>query len=475
MLRRAVQELDERLDGTSFLRRSLRKAFPSHWSFLLGEVTLYAFVLLILTGIFLTFFYVASSAPTTYRGPYAPLQGQSVSQAYDSVLRISFEVRSGLVMRQMHHWAALVFMWSMVAHLVRVFFTGAFRRPREITWAIGVALLVGGIAAGFTGYSLPDDLLSGTGLRIIYSAVLSIPLAGTWLAFLFFGGEFPASELIPRLFILHVLLIPLVLLALLGAHLTLVWHQTHTQHRGPGRTEDTVTGTPVWPRFALKSAAVALLTWSVVALLGGLFEINPIWLYGGFVPYEAPSPAQPDFYAGWLEGILRLWPNWELHIFGHTVGNLFFPAVVLPGIVFTILALWPALEARVTGDHGVHNYAQRPREAPVRSAVGAAGITWFVVLMLAGSNDVLAKYLQVEVDTLNTWLKLSVFVLPPVAGLVTFRICRDLRRRGTRPIRAPSRVTIARTAAGGFREQADAPSASDEPAEGAADAKRGAP
>jgi ubiquinol-cytochrome c reductase cytochrome b subunit len=453
ILRRAVEGLDERLDGTSFLKRSLRKAFPGHWSFLLGEVTLYAFVLLILTGIFLTFFYVASSAPTTYRGPYPPLRGQTVSQAYASVLRISFEVRSGLVMRQMHHWAALVFMWSMVAHLVRVFFTGAFRKPREISWAIGVSLLVGGIGAGFTGYSLPDDLLSGTGLRIIYSAVLSIPFAGTWLAFLFFGGEFPSPELLPRLYILHVLLIPLILLTLLGAHLTLVWHQTHTQFPGPGKTEDTVTGTPVWPRFALKGVAVTFLTWAVLALLGGLFQINPIWLYGAFVPYEAPSPAQPDFYAGWLEGILRLWPNWELHLFGHTVGNLFFPAVVLPGIVFAVLALWPFLEAGVTKDHEAHNFAQQPREAPVRSAVGAAGITWFVVLMLAGSNDVLAKYLQVEVDTLNSWLKIFVFVLPPVAGLATYRICRDLGRKGARPIHAPARVTFSRNATGGFDEE----------------------
>ena len=453
ILRRLVDGVDERLDGTSFLKRNLRKVFPGHWSFLLGEVTLYCFVLLVLTGIFLTFFYVASPEATTYVGPYAPLKGQTVSQAYASVLRISFEVRAGLVMRQIHHWAALVFMWSLVAHLVRVFFTGAFRKPRELSWIAGVTLLLSGIGAGFTGYSLPDDLLSGTGLRITYSIVLSIPFVGTWLAFLFFGGEFPSPELLPRLFIMHVLLIPLLLMATLGAHLAMVWHQTHTQYRGPGRTEDTVTGTPVWPRFALKSAGVAFLTWAILAFLGGLFQINPVWLYGGFVPYEAPSPAQPDFYAGWLEGILRLSPNWEFHVFGHTIANLFLFGVVLPGIVFTVLAIWPLLEARVTKGHATHHFAQRPREAPVRSAIGAAGITWFVVLMLAGSNDVLAKYLQVEVDTLNAWLRVLVFVLPAVAGAVTFWICRDLGHRETRPIRDPARVTFRRTEAGGFEEE----------------------
>ena len=453
ILRKLVDGVDERLDGTSFLKRNLRKVFPGHWSFLLGEVTLYCFVLLVLTGIFLTFFYVASPEATTYLGPYAPLKGQTVSQAYASVLRISFEVRAGLVMRQIHHWAALVFMWSLVAHLVRVFFTGAFRKPRELSWIAGVTLLLSGIGAGFTGYSLPDDLLSGTGLRITYSVVLSIPFVGTWLAFLFFGGEFPSPELLPRLFIMHVLLIPLLLMATLGAHLAMVWHQTHTQYRGPGRTEDTVTGTPVWPRFALKSMGVAFLTWAILAFLGGLFQVNPVWFYGAFVPYEAPSPAQPDFYAGWLEGILRLSPNWEFHILGHTIGNLFLFAVVLPGMVFTVLALWPFLEARVTKDHATHHFAQRPREAPLRSAIGAAGITWFVVLMLAGSNDVLAKYLQVEVDTLNAWLRVLVFVLPAVAGAVTFWICRDLGRRETRPIRDPARVTFRRTEAGGFEEE----------------------
>lgn len=453
IVRRIVDGLDERLGGTSFLKRNLRKVFPGHWSFLLGEVTLYCFVLLILTGIFLTFFYVASPEPTTYMGPYAPLQGQTVSQAYASVMRISFEVRAGLVMRQTHHWAALLFMWSMVAHLVRVFFTGAFRKPRELSWIVGVTLLVGGIGAGFTGYSLPDDLLSGTGLRIIYSAVLSIPFVGTWLAFLVFGGEFPSSELLPRLFIMHVLLIPLLLMGLLGAHLALVWHQTHTQFRGPGRAEDTVTGTPVWPRFALKSIAVAFLSWAILAFLGGLFQSTPVWLYGSFVPYEAPSPAQPDFYAGWLEGILRLSPNWEFHLFGHTIGNLFLFAVVIPGIVFTVLALWPFLEAKVTRDRETHHFAQRPREAPVRSAIGAAGITWFVVLMLAGSNDVLAKYLLVEVDTLNAWLRILVFVLPAAAGVATYWICRDLGNRDPRPFARPERVTFRRTAAGGFHEE----------------------
>ena len=460
IVRRLIDGVDDRLDSTSFLRRSLHKVFPDHWSFMLGELTLYSFVLLLLTGTFLSMFYVASPETTTYTGPYAPMAGRTVSLAYDSVMRISLEVRAGLVMRQTHHWSALMFMAAMVAHLVRVFFTGAFRKPREMSWLIGVTMLVSGIGAGFTGYSLPDDLLSGTGLRIIYSAVLSIPLIGTWLAYLFFGGEFPAPELLPRLFVMHVLFIPALLVGLLSAHLALVWRQTHTQFPGPGTTEETVTGTPVWPKFALKAIGLAFVTFGVLTMLGGLVQINPIWLYGPFQPYNAPSPAQPDFYAGWLEGLLRLWPNWEFHLFGHTIGELFLPSVVVPGIIFTVLALWPFLEARAKRDTATHHYAQRPREAPVRSAFGAGGIAFFVLLMLAGSNDVLAKFLQVEVDTLNTVLKVLLFVVPVIAGGLTWWICRDLRARDERPIKAPSRVVFRRNAAGGFDEEPD-PSTTD--------------
>ncbi len=450
ILRRFVEGVDERVEGSSFMQRNLRKVFPDHWSFVLGEIALYSFVMLVLTGTFLSFFYVASRQPLTYRGPYEALRGQQVSAAFDSVMGISFEVRAGLVMRQMHHWAALVFMGAIIAHLLRVFFTGAFRKPREISWLIGIGLFLVGMGAGFSGYSLPDDALSGTGLRIAYSIILSIPFVGTWLAYLFFGGEFPGPEILHRLLVLHIYIIPLAIFGLLGAHLALVWHQTHTQFRAPGRTEDTVTGTPVWPKFALKSIGLAFSTFAVIALLGGLFQINPIWFYGPFTPYTTASPSQPDYYVGWLEGLLRLWPNWEFPFFGHTIGELFLPGVVVPGLVFTVLALWPFLEARVSRDHVWHQFAERPREAPVRAAIGAGGLAFFVVLVLAGGNDVVAKFLNVEVDTLNTLLKWAVFLAPVVCGLITYWICRDLASTPRHPVAAPERITFRRNAAGGF-------------------------
>jgi ubiquinol-cytochrome c reductase cytochrome b subunit len=459
IVKRYIEGLDERLDASSFIARNLKKVFPDHWSFMLGEIALYAFVLLVLTGTFLTFFYVASPQNVTYRGPYAPLRGQTVSAAYNSVMRISFEVRAGLVMRQIHHWAALLFMAGIVAHVIRVFFTGAFRKPREMSWLIGVGLLISGIGAGFSGYSLPDDLLSGVGLRIAFSIAESIPFVGTWLAYLVFGGEFPSPELLSRLFVLHIFILPLLIMVQLGAHLGLVWHQTHTQFPGPGKTVDTVTGTPVYPKFALKSTGLAFMTFAVLALMGGLFQINPVWLYGPFVPYTGPSPSQPDWYAGWLEGLLRLWPNWQFTIFGHTISELFLPGIVVPGAIFTLLALWPFLEARVTGDRGWHNFAERPRAHPFRSAVGAAGLGMFAILMLAGGNDVLAKYLGIEVDTLNVYLRWGLFVVPGASGTITFLVCRDLRDRRRHPIARPGRTVFRRNAAGGFDVLEDEPGA----------------
>ena len=205
---RVIRWFDERLGAASFAKKSLRKVFPDHWSFMLGEVAMYSFVILVITGVFLTFFYVPDVKSVVYHGPYKPLDGQTMSRAYESVMRISFEVRAGLVFRQIHHWAALVMTAAVVFHATRVFFTGAFRRPRELNWVLGVLLLVLTISIGFSGYSLPDDLLSGTGLRIGYSIALSVPVIGTWLAFLVFGGEYPAPDILNRLFVLHVMILP---------------------------------------------------------------------------------------------------------------------------------------------------------------------------------------------------------------------------------------------------------------------------
>jgi ubiquinol-cytochrome c reductase cytochrome b subunit len=446
--------VDARLGLASFVRSGLRKVFPDHWSFLLGEVALFCFVVLLLTGIFLTLFYVPDGTLVTYEGPYLPLHGQQVSAAYESVMTLSYEVRAGLVMRQVHHWAALVFLAAITVHILRVFFTGAFRRPREINWLVGIGLLTLALAMGITGYSLPDDLLSGTGLRIIYSVVLGIPFIGPYIAFLLFGGEFPTETIVSRLFVFHILLLPALLIGGILVHLAILWRQKHSQWPGPGRTEHNVVGKAFWPSQVLKSTGLMLLTAAVLALMGGLLQINPIWTYGPFEPTTVSAPAQPDWYVGWLDGSLRLFPPLSLTLLGVTIPDTFIAGVVIPGAAFTIMALWPFIEARFTDDRADHQLLQRPRDAPLRSAVGVAGLTFFVILTLAAGNDVAANIFRVPVETLTNLLRIVVVVVPPLAGIVTWRVCGELRVREAERTSGGEggTVRLRRNDRGGFEE-----------------------
>jgi ubiquinol-cytochrome c reductase cytochrome b subunit len=404
--------------------------FPDHWSFMIGEIALYAFLILVLTGVFLSLFFEGSTGEVVYEGSYDPLQGVEVSQAYNSVVELSFDVRAGLVMRQIHHWAALVFIAAMVVHLCRIFFTGAFRKPREINWIIGVTLLLLGIFNGFTGYSLPDDLLSGTGLRIAHSIALSMPVVGSWIAFLVFGGEFPAEDIIGRLLVVHIMIVPAAIGGLIVAHLAILWRQKHTDFPGPGRTETNVVGSKLWPTYAAKSVSLFLAVFAVTALLGGLVQINPVWLYGPFRPEQVSSPAQPDWYMGWVEGALRLMPAWELRAFGYEIPNPFFPAVLLPGITFLLLYAWPFLEARFTKDLEPHHLLDRARDHPARTALGAATLTFYVVLFFAASNDLVAKIMEVRVETVTTVYQVLVLALPPIVGYIAFRLMKGLLASG---------------------------------------------
>jgi ubiquinol-cytochrome c reductase cytochrome b subunit len=419
---------DDRFGAAQGLRRQLNKVFPDHWSFMLGEIALYSFVILLLTGTYLTLFFDPSLREVVYDGSYTPLRGVEMSASYATTLDISFDVRGGLVIRQIHHWAALLFMAAIVVHLLRVFFTGAFRRPREVNWMIGVTLLVLGIAEGFAGYSLPDDLLSGTGLRIMSAIVLSIPVVGTWLSFAIFGDEFPGELIIGRLYIAHVLLIPGIILALISAHMAILWVQKHTQFPGPGRTETNVVGERVFPVFGAKTTGFFMLVFAVLAFLGGFAQINPIWLYGPYNPAVVSAGSQPDWYVGWLDGSTRLFPSWETRIGDYVLPAIFWPTVVMPGIVFTILAVYPFLEQYFTKDRAPHNLLQRPRDVPVRTAIGMMSIAFYVVLWISGGNDIIASRFQINLN-LMTWAgRIGVLVLPAIAYYVTYRICVGLQR-----------------------------------------------
>jgi ubiquinol-cytochrome c reductase cytochrome b subunit len=426
MVDRLIRWFDDRLGGSKFARTALNKIFPDNWSFMLGEIAFYCFIVLVLTGTYITFFFHPSAQDAVYHGSYAPLRGVRMSEAYRSTVRLSFDVRAGLVFRQMHHWAALTFAAAIVVHLCRVFFTGAFRRPREINWIIGVTLLVLVIFNGFSGYSLPDDLLSGTGLRIAYSIALAVPVVGTWAAFGVFGGEFPAPDILSRLFVLHILIVPAIIAILLTAHLAILWHQKHTQLPGPGRTEDNIVGSKLWPTYAARSVGLFAAVFAVIALLGGLAQINPIWLYGPFAPASVSTAAQPDWYMGWLEGALRLFPAWRPHVFGYAISELFWPAILLPTVTFGLLYLWPFLEARVTGDRAEHHVLDRPRDRPVRTAIGAAALSFYVVLFFAGSQDIAAQKLGRSIPQVVVTFRILLVVLPALVAVLAWRIARDL-------------------------------------------------
>jgi ubiquinol-cytochrome c reductase cytochrome b subunit len=422
-------EVDDRLIVAAPLRRTLNKVFPDHWSFLLGEIALYAFIVALLSGTYLTFFFDASMREVVYEGTYAPLRGVEMSAAYDSALNLSFDVRGGLFMRQIHHWAALLFVAAIVVHLLRIFFTGAFRRPRETNWIIGVVMLVLALLMGVTGYSLPDDLLSGTGLRIISAILLSVPVIGTWAHFAVFNGDYVGENIIGRFYIVHVLLIPAILLALIAVHLLILVKQKHTQFPGPGRTEHNVVGNRLFPTFAGKATGLLFIVFGVCAALGGLVQINPVWLWGPYNPAQVSAASQPDWYIGFLDGSTRLFPAWDINLPGdYTIPALFWPTVVIAGLMFTVLALYPMIERKLTRDTASHHLLQRPRDVPVRTSLGMMGLTFYGWLMMSGGNDVIADKFDISLNAM-TWVgRIGIIILPPIVYVITYRICLGLQQ-----------------------------------------------
>jgi ubiquinol-cytochrome c reductase cytochrome b subunit len=422
--------VDERTGLVKAMRFGLGKVFPDHWSFLLGEIAMYSLFICLITGTFLTFWFVPSMGHVVYDGSYVPLKGVAMSEAYASTLDISFEIKGGLLMRQLHHWAALFFIVGLALHAARVFFTGAFRKPRELNWILGVVLALLAIIEGFAGYSLPDDLLSGTGIRAMNGFMMSAPIIGTWMTFFVFGGEFPGEAIIPRLFIAHVLLIPAILVGLFVAHLALVVIHKHTQWPGPGRTDGNVVGFPVMPVYAAKAGGFFFVVFGVTALVSALVQINPVWVFGPYDPTQVTAGSQPDFYMWFSDGALRLLPGWlEFEIFDTVWSmNIFLGSLLLLPLVFIIMGVYPFVEAWVTGDRRQHHLLQRPRNAPVRTAVGLAAISMYLVLSIATINDILAIKLQLSINDITIILRVAFFVLPVVVFFLTKRLCMSLQR-----------------------------------------------
>ena len=445
---------DDRLGLATVGRSSLRKVFPDHWSFLLGEVALYSFIVLLLTGIFLTIWFKPSMAEIEYQGSYALMQGIQMSEAFASTLGLSFDIRGGLLVRQSHHWAAILFMCAIVAHMLRVFFTGAFRKPREVNWLIGVGLFGLATIEGFAGYSLPDDLLSGTGLRFVDGLIRSIPLIGTWAEFFIFGGEFPGDLIVARLYMVHILLVPAILLGLIAAHIGLVTYHKHTQYPGPGRTENNVVGYPLFPVYMAKAGGFFFVVFGVLVLMGGLMQINPVWKYGPYNPAQITAGSQPDWYMGWLEGAIRIVPAMESHLWGTTwTWSVFLPGVGLMGLLFTGLGAWPFIEKWLTGDNREHHILDLPHQAPTRTAFGVSMMTVYAMFWIGGGNDIIATQFDMSLNGITYFLRVAVFVAPVLAFIITKRICLNMQRRDReRVLHGAETAIISRDVEGGYSE-----------------------
>ncbi len=448
--------VDDRTGAAGGVGYLMKKVFPDHWSFMLGEIAMYSMIVCLLSGVFLTFWFVPSASEVVYHGSYAPLQGVTMSDAYASTLHISFDVRGGLVIRQIHHWAALMFIVAVSAHMFRVFFTGAFRKPREINWVIGCILSMLAIVEGFAGYSLPDDLLSGTGLRAAEGFMQSAPIIGSYLAYFVFDGPFPGEAIIPRLYSVHVLLIPAILIGLFTAHIVLVALQKHTQFPGPGRTNDNVVGYPVMPVYAAKAGGFFFIVFGAIALMAALVQINPIWAYGPYDPSPVTAGSQPDWYMGFADGALRITPNWfEFDILGFTLSlNIALGALLLIPVMYGVAMAYPFVERWITGDTREHHLLDRPRNAPTRTALGMWALTTYGVFMFAAGNDIIAIKFGMSINDITHFFQFGLFILPLIAFWATRRICLSLQRHDREKVlHGRESGTIIRTAQGGYFER----------------------
>ncbi|GGT63951.1 cytochrome bc1 complex cytochrome b subunit [Streptomyces purpureus] len=426
---RVADWADGRLGIYTLAKANMRKIFPDHWSFMLGEIALYSFIVIILTGVYLTLFFHPSMNEVEYHGSYVPLQGQLMSEAFNSTMHISFDVRGGLLIRQIHHWGALIFLAAMFVHMMRVFFTGAFRKPREINWLFGFLLFFLGMFTGFTGYSLPDDLLSGTGVRFMQGAILSVPIIGTYISMFLFGGEFPGGDFVARFYSAHILLLPGIMLGLVVAHLILVVVHKHTHYQGPGRTNNNVVGMPLMPVYMAKAGGFFFLVFGVIAIVAAVATINPIWAIGPYRPDYVGTGAQPDWYMGFAEGLIRVMPGWEINLWGHTlVLGVFIPLLLFP-LVLGAIAVYPFIESWITGDKREHHIAQRPRNAPTRTAFGVAWITAYGIMLVGGGNDIFATHFNLSINSITWFVRIFFFAGPVIAFIITKRICLGLQRR----------------------------------------------
>lgn len=430
-----TERLSRRIAATPAARRlraaiedARGRAVPVHWSNSFGVVAMACLVVLFVTGVFLMFFYTPSSDVVGYSGPYLPLAGIEVSKAYASTLAVSLEVPAGLLVRQAHHWAALLLPAAIIMQLLVSFFTGAFRRPRRRSWVLLFVVFVMALASGWSGYALPDDMLSGTGLRIVEGIVLGIPVVGTWAAGALFGGEFP-GRIIENLYPLHIAT-ALALVLFLALRIRSSYRQKPPQFAGQGRSEENVVGIPLWPQMATRAGGLFAIAAGILFAISATVTVAPIWAYGPSSPGDASAGSQPDWYTGFLDGALRLVPpNWEFTWLGRTWTLAVLVPLLVVGLFLLLITVYPFLEEWITGDRSAHHLLDRPRNAAGRTALGVAAMTFYAALWGAASADIIATHFSVGLEAAIQFFQVVVLVGPAIAFTVTKRICIGLQKK----------------------------------------------
>ena len=401
--------LDERLHLNRLYQKYLRKAFPVHSTFFLGEIALFAFAVLVFTGVYLAFLYEPSIAEVEIEGTRLPA-------AYGSVIMLD-RIPVAHLIRQIHHWSAHIMVVALVLHLGRIFFTGAYKKPREINWIIGLGLLGLTIFAAFVGYLLPYDQFSVTATGIGYNIAKSVPWIGEYLADLVFAGKFPGSSLIPRFYGYHIMLLPL-LVAGIGVHLLILVKQKHTEPPAAKRysTHGRLIGMPLWPQQTVIMVVLLLVLAGAVTLLGTLFPVHPVEFYGPPAP-ETPA-VKPDWYLLWVYGALRLIPGWmEVHVFGATIGSEAIGGIILPGLVGVALLLVPWLDRT---NRAKLDYLEPPTWHPSRLGLGIAMVALIGVFTIAAYDQ--------ELGLSKGVLQIAVFVVPLGLGGLGYAVGRSLAR-----------------------------------------------
>jgi ubiquinol-cytochrome c reductase cytochrome b subunit len=433
---RIFDSLDERVGLAHPARKTLNKVFPSHWSFLLGELALISFAILVLTGIFLTAFYRPSVDTVVYAGASELYRGRELPGAFASILTLTHDVPGGQLVRRVHRATAQVFIGIAIIHMLRVVLTGAFRKPREVNYHIGWAMLVLAVVSGWSGHNLVYDTLAGTSLRVYYSFVLATPYVGEWLAQTIFAGEFPTGGLLPRLYSLHILLLPVAIGGLMAAHLALIARQTHTAYRHPAvDVEKTVVGEPLWPSQFAKTTTLALMLAGVLSLAAALVPWSEVDLHGPYLVARASNASQPDWFLFWVEGAIRIYPGVDIEVLGTIISGAFISGVVLPFLFILVMAGYPWLERHVVGDDGRHHHtAQGGLEVPFRAGFVSAFLSFWLLLSVAATNDVIARVFAVPVEGVVWFFRIAVFVVPPVVGVA---VAAHGRHRSQRLVQLP--------------------------------------